>query len=190
MDMNKNKLVAWEEPNYSFYGILPHKARLVQCCLWTAEQPLFRELEEESWGAPVLGNLLVLKPLTRLVVERNVSEMFLCWVSCVRDWRHGGGWGSGMRSPLTSCPAWGMPQCQRLLVSKQLCHDVPRLTFSNQRTSALCLRTVLLNEQEAVGMGNHAVLPFCYQPIYISKCRFFSKELVCLRFGGKNHIVV
>lgn len=24
MDKNKNKLVAWEEPNYSFYGILPH----------------------------------------------------------------------------------------------------------------------------------------------------------------------
>ena len=85
MDKNKNKLVAWEEPNYSFYGILPHKEGPIRCCLWTAEQPLFREFEKDSLEACVLGDLLVFEPLTCLVVEGDVFKMFLC----LRDWSRG-----------------------------------------------------------------------------------------------------
>lgn len=73
MDKNKNKLVAGAEPNYSFYGILPHKEGPYDA-VCGQQNSCVSGSEKDSLGAHMLGgSARVGTPH----VPSRLNEMFL-----------------------------------------------------------------------------------------------------------------
>lgn len=86
--------------------------------------------------------------------------MFLCWVSRVLrtgdrgDVRNEGL--PGLRSNLEDAPVSEAP------VWSSLALRCPESLFLSKECLLSVFRAVLLNEQDAIGMGNHAVPFFCF----------------------------